>query len=38
MILKDSIQLAKRHNLEHFEVTAKEPEKLDAVMKEMGKL
>ena len=36
MILKDPIQLAKRHNLEHFEVSAKETEKLNAVMKELG--
>ena len=30
------MQLAKKHNLEHFDITAKEPEKLDLVMKEMG--
>ena len=38
MTPKDPIQLAKKHNLELFEVTAKEPEKLDLVMKEMGKI
>jgi len=34
---EDANQLAKKHKLEHYEVTAKEPEKIDTVMMDMVK-